>query len=441
MFTPEYRYSPVKLKNKPKNEKLQSSNSLEALVDLLDKNVQPKILEKRPVEMLEEIFEFSSDGSLSLRENSTIDTRPESISNTVEEHISDISLEHKSAPAGKQLDQISILEGVNTPNKTLVVPSDSQNSSVSFPWLETNFVDKTLSFPKGKGKVSTVKEGQELNFRAGALFKNKEPWQNLIKQMASVGAGVPDILIKTVDRGAVDMLDPIFFDKKRTDLKFCGRSFTNFDAMAGVKFNNYSGVREFKPRLRKDLDYYCEVGVLKEVSAAEAAAMNLTCSPINYLWNEDKQKSRLIYHWCYNAFYTRPKIYLETPLNYLFELRKAKKLLTNDLTKCFYQFKTVEENRRYLGFVFEGRYFTWSVVPMGCSQSVYIVQTINKTACRYYSLTTGLFANVFVDDFASVPGNEVFLDEILGRLGYQFKNSKRELGEIVEFCGFEIDVR
>ena len=78
---------------------------------------------------------------------------------------------------------------------------------------------------------------------------------------------------------------------------------------------------------------------------------------------------------------------------------------------------------------------------MGCSQSVYVVQSINKAACRYYSLKTGLFANVFVDDFASVPGEGVFLDDFLSALGYQFKHSKRELGEKVEFCGFEIDVR
>ena len=72
--------------------------------------------------------------------------------------------------------------------------------------------------------------------------------------------------------------------------------------------------------------------------------------------------------------------------------------------------------------------------------SVYILQTFNEVACQYYSLSTGNFSSVYVDDFAARENDKISLDKFLEGLGYQFSESKRMVGEEIEYVGYNINL-
>ena len=72
--------------------------------------------------------------------------------------------------------------------------------------------------------------------------------------------------------------------------------------------------------------------------------------------------------------------------------------------------------------------------------SVFILQTFNEVACQFYSLSTGNFSSVYVDDFAAKENEKESLDKFLERLGYQFCEAKRMVGEEIEYVGYTVNL-
>ena len=284
-------------------------------------------------------------------------------------------------------------------------------------------------------KLSEPGEGQ--NFHGGCLLKNIGMWSQMLADLEQQGIEVKDFLKRAVKNEAFDLLDAEFFDSKRKNLKFRGKYFSNFEAFRGESFDNYKGCDDFEELLAADLKKFQLAGVVKEVKKEECFVI----SPLNYIYDEDACKGRLIFHFALNGFYSKPNLYLESPLDYLYELRRANWMEKFDLKKAYFQFLVLVSNRKYLSFSFKGRFYQFLVLPMGCSQSAYIVQNTNKTSGRYFTLKTGQFNNVFLDDFLVIPSekdNAPKLDNFLRKMGYIFSEEKRESGAELEYCGYLI---
>ena len=137
--------------------------------------------------------------------------------------------------------------------------------------------------------------------------------------------------------------------------------------------------------------------------------------------------------------YRKPHLYLGSPLNELENIKKSNRLLKTDLKSCYHQFILKEEDQPNMAFTFKGQVYYYQVMPLGPSVCVYIAQKTQRFSCDYFSLKYNKWAFVFIDDILSEPG-DTNIDEVLEKqFGYIFSQKKRQEGEKIEFCGFEIN--
>ena len=105
----------------------------------------------------------------------------------------------------------------------------------------------------------------------------------------------------------------------------------------------------------------------------------------------------------------------------------------------YFQFRLDPANRHKVAFKFQGKAYYWRCLPLGAAPAVFIAQKCQRFAADFYTLRTGEWVFVFIDDFLSRPAL-VMVDEFLERmLGYQFSPSKRVVSAVQTFCGYEID--
>ena len=325
-----------------------------------------------------------------------------------------------------------IEEWANSPAAPRPSLLDSQHVASSFPNnLRSSSLRNPALFPP-----PNFPDEKEV-FRGGRLFQDIRPWEVMQAELLERGIEVKDFLKRAIQKKAFDLFDGEYFDKSRKNVKFRGKTFVNLNAFQGERFENYQGCQDFQEFLEEDLNSFEKSGIIVEVKRDECFVL----SPLNYIYDVEEKKGRLIFHFALNGFYSKPNLYLESPLDYLHELRRAAELAKFDLKKCYYQFPLVLDNRKYVAFEFKGRFFQFTVLPMGCSQSAFIVQNTNKTSARYFTLKTGQFSNVFLDDYLVIPSgkpNAPKLDDCLKKLGYVFSNSKTESGLEIEYCGYSI---
>ena len=337
-----------------------------------------------------------------------------------------------------------------------------ENNSVSLGPAE---VDDILGLSDFSG--SRVKH----TFRGGVLLDKKDVWLKALDTVEKAGGHVPKFARLAVERGSVDLLDKNYFSKQKY-FKFNGKAYTESE-LEGKVFKNYAGASEYEEKLATELKTLCQIGVAREVSAEQVTRDKATISPLNFLWDEHKLKGRMIFHWAYwfkggfildvyeislaselpsvcikllsppgnNSGYSKPRLFLKTPFNFIQELRSAKKFLKADLEKAFYQIRVWDRNWPRLACSLAGRYYYICALPMGAAMSVYILQSFNEVACQFYSLSTGNFASVYVDDFASKENEKESLDSFLEKMGYQFCESKRMVGEEIEYVGYTVNLR
>ena len=141
------------------------------------------------------------------------------------------------------------------------------------------------------------KSNPKHTFRGGILLDNKAQWIEALDAVERSGGHVPNFTRSAVERGAADLFDKTYF-KNQKFFKFNGKSYTRED-LEGKIFKNYSGASDYEEKLSAELKNLCEVGVAKEVSAEQVRLDKATISPLNYLWDEQKGKGRMIFHWCY----------------------------------------------------------------------------------------------------------------------------------------------
>ena len=164
-------------------------------------------------------------------------------------------------------------------------------SDSNFVNLEPGEVDDLL------GLSEFDRNSPNHSFRGGILLDNKAQWTEALNLVERAGGHVPNFTRSAVERGSADLFDKTYF-KDQKFFKFNGKSYTKKD-LEGKIFKNYAGATEFEAKLSAELKTLCKVGVAKEVSAGQVALDKATISPLNFLWDEQKGKGRMIYHWCY----------------------------------------------------------------------------------------------------------------------------------------------
>ena len=142
-----------------------------------------------------------------------------------------------------------------------------------------------------------------------------------------------------------------------------------------------------------------------------------------------------------------------TPNKFLYEditdviniLKPKDKLVTLDIKNGFYHIPVRLDHRQFLGFQYNGSYYTWSVCPFGANFSPYFFCKTIRAVVQY--LRQYIQTVAYVDDFIVCAEDNLidihrdFFVETLLRLGWFINFTKSDLKPTSskEFIGFVID--
>ena len=291
---------------------------------------------------------------------------------------------------------------------------------------------------------------EKMTFPFGKFFANKSKWQQIIDDVRSQGGYVPSFIAQAIPNGAVDPFHQDFTNLKRKNIRFRGRTYSDFDRLAEAEIKNSPTIYEFKSEVETELARLDSRGGIRFISEREARSPGSIINPIQ--WERSPKadgtwKKRFIIHSKANCFYSRPRFSLTDISEEIHVLAKFTELVVCDNSDCFYQIKVTEAASRWLRFKvdFPGepvRFAEMLVLGMGVSGSPYIVQSANKLLVEAYSFKYGVYCEVYIDDtWSSTKAGVPHFDHFCAPLGIHFKSSKKVQGSNLTILGVTIDLQ
>jgi len=211
------------------------------------------------------------------------------------------------------------------------------------------------------------------------IFVNKNAWLNLLEWVRPTAGFVRDC----VEQQAIDVESQHFVDRKKLKGKcvFNGKLYDSWEILKSTKFENYSGVKNYKQEVTKIIGHYLELGILTKVEFDEKLILN----PINLI-NPGTEGQRLVLHAKVNCVSKDFNTSLDTVKKILPSAGYFQWACTKDLIKAFTQYPLHEKSKRIFSFEFDNEYFIYNQLVFGYSPAVHIVQTINLVFINWLRL-------------------------------------------------------
>jgi ribonuclease HI len=131
--------------------------------------------------------------------------------------------------------------------------------------------------------------------------------------------------------------------------------------------------------------------------------------------------------------YIAPPKFVNEGIDTVIELVKPKdEIVTVDLKNGFYHVPVCNEHQTYLGFRWNNKYYTWTVLPFGLNASPYFFYKVLRPIISFLR-QQGLRVSVWVDDFIllasteEIQAHKQLLVKTLGSLGWTINLEKSRL--------------
>ena len=282
---------------------------------------------------------------------------------------------------------------------------------------------------------------------AGKFFAEKTLWQTHLERVAHGGGHIPEFLHKAVKQGSVDPFDTHYTNFKKKNLRFRGKTFTNFEALKRHRFLNSPSIYKYEQEVKTEIWRLMEMGALRQVSEEEALADDSCLNPLQWERQQranGKVKCRLILHSKTNTLYTRPRFSMADIAVECHTISRYDSLVKVDEADAFYQFGVTTRASKLLRCFLDlpgssPIYLEFRVLTMGLAASPYLVHLSNRFLVESYTIATGLYGECFLDDiWTQNARGSIHFDDYCGDLGIIFKGEKKEVGSQVTLLGIEI---
>lgn len=201
----------------------------------------------------------------------------------------------------------------------------------------------------------------------------------------------------------------------------------------------------FKRALEVDLQEQLEQGIITEISRDQAKY----CSAAHVLWNEEKQKMRMVVDLrTPNAWSPAQRTRYSTLATTVRRMvAPGDFMVTADVKSAFHHVRLQQPWNQYLAFNVLGRHFQCNVLPFGWNHSPALWNTVMQAAVQHLRSVHNLRVSVYVDDILLVSQSyqqackdrDTML-EVLADLGITIAPNKGQLdpSQSVEYLGMNI---